>query len=484
MKLKTWLLVSYFIVMSLPLVVAYVLFAWIQSYNNEQKVAEYIHASSEIQEITTILRSAELYKPNADRKEVEKLNGEQIIIELYHRDGFLLYTSNVAFNRQSPPLNNEQLYADLYSLKQGYQSFTYKEPVFVNNEIVGFFQVHFPRHEWKNAVTKRTVIMVSVFITLFLMIYAFIIYFVNKKVNRRLQDLMEEMTNFAEGKQVSETDFNNDEIGQLKTHFYTMRRQILSAREAIERQQQEKEYMIATLSHDLKTPLTSIQAYAEALETERSLTEEEQQEYREVIVKKANFMKQMLDDLLTYTLLQSSTYEIEFVHVDGMEFFEMLLSDYEPLCNEKNIILETICDTDGMYAVNPKQMIRVVDNIMSNAIHHTEAGKQILLAAVTDEKVIKNKLFDYVFQNAVFEDSYAYLIVQNEGTGINEEALKYVFDPLYQADQARSKKEARGTGLGLSITKQIIERHRGDVKIFSKENVGTCVICRIPQISK
>ena len=481
MKLKTWLLLTYFIVMLLPLLMAYILFAWIQSYNNEEKVAEHVETFSKIQAVAVNLRTPELYQPNADRKQLEQLSENNVAIELYHRDGFLLYSSNTLMKQHDPPLNKESLYADLFALKQGYQSFVYKEPVFDKGKIVGFFHVRVLRYEWQKAVVKRSAIVIGLFIILFFALYALIAFLVNRKVNARLADLMTEMTRFAEGKEVVETETNHDEIGTLKQHFYAMRRQILAAQDAVEKEQREKEYMIATLSHDLKTPLTSIQAYAEALLSERKLTEKERQEYGEIIVDKAKFMKQMFDDLLTYTLLQSPAYEMELVEVDGMEFFEMLLSGYEQVCNEKQIDFKTFCNADGTFKVNPKQMIRVVDNLMSNAIHHTEAGMRIWLAALTDTSMLEDWLFQFVCEDFSFEQGYAYIIVQNEGHGISEQALNHVFDPLYQADRARNKKEARGTGLGLNIAKQIIERHAGDIFIFSKQTIGTCVICRIPQ---
>src|SRR5699024_2106674 len=112
-------------------------------------------------------------------------------------------------------------------------------------------------------------------------------------------------------------------------------------------QQKDKEYMIATLSHDLKTPLTSIRAYAEALEKEKGLTKEEYQSYNRVITEKATFMKEMLDDLLTYTLLQSPSYELDSVVVDGEEFFEMLLSDYERVCEQNKLSLHTSVHVSG-----------------------------------------------------------------------------------------------------------------------------------------
>lgn len=73
-----------------------------------------------------------------------------------------------------------------------------------------------------------------------------------------------------------------------------------------------------------------------------------------------------------------------------------------------------------------------------------------------------------------------YFIVQNSGVGIAPEALEFVFEPLYQTDIARTKKEDTGTGLGLSITKRMIEKHGGTVQIASEKNSGTCVVCWLP----
>lgn len=482
MKLKTWLLLSYFIVMLLPLVAAYFLFAWIQSYNDEQKVKEYVQTSEELQNIRDVLDDPSLYHPKRNFKKVEQLTNQHVSIELYNADGFVLFISNPSLAGQSL-IGKETLYSNLYSLEQGYRAYSYKQPVFEENRLVGFYKVDFARDEWVTGVSNRTSFIVVIFISLFLLIYLIVVMLVNKKLNRRLDSLMNEMTAFAKGKTLEETPTNKDEIGILQRHFYTMRKQINTARQAIEKEQRMKEYMIATISHDLKTPLTSIRAYAESLDERQALSPEEQKEYRKIIVEKANFMKQMLDDLLTYTLLQSPTYEMELVSVEGDEFFEMLVSDYEPLCKEKDIILHTYCEVTGTYEVNPKQMIRVADNLMGNAIQHTDQGKQIWLAALSNNILSTDWLFDFVKKEiSCHSNDDVYLIVQNEGKGIAQKKIEHVFEPLYQTDQARSKKEARGTGLGLSITKQIIERHGGKIQMFSEEHVGTCVICRLPKI--
>src|SRR5699024_11258616 len=134
--------------------------------------------------------------------------------------------------------------------------------------------------------------------------------------------------------------------------------------------------------HDLKTPLTSIKAYAEALEEPEVLQEEKRESYQRTISEKTDFIKQMLDDLMTYSLLQSSDYNMEVVTVEGEEFFDMLLSDYTALGGQKSIRLLSYSHAPGEYTVNPIQMIRVCGNLMSNPITHTPVYGQIKLLAV------------------------------------------------------------------------------------------------------
>lgn len=468
--------------MFLPLICAYFLFAWIQSYSDEQHFSEYIESTNVLQEIKQELTNPAYYEGYADYEPIEEMVDSHRAITLYNQHGFTLHTSDPSASRITMGLNKESLYEGLYEFKQGYRTFTYKEPVFEDNEIVGFFNISIAREEWTEGVVHRAYLVSGIFIIAFILIYITIIYLVNRKLNDRLTDLMDEMSAFARGEVLKETEPNKDEIGALKDRFYTMRKQIVEANNAIEHEQKEKEYMIATLSHDLKTPLTSIRAYAEALEKERELSTIEQQSYNRVITEKAVFMKEMLDDLLTYTLLQSPSYELDFAVVDGEEFFEMLLSDYEPMCEQKNIELQVDVLVAGQYEVHPNQMVRVVDNLVSNAIHHTPSKRRIWMCAISSEKNMPSRLLKIVpVEECDFENNM-YIFIQNEGNEISHKEMKYVFDPLFQVDKARTKKENRGTGLGLSITKQIIEKHGGDVRIYSDKDYGVCIVCRLPRL--
>src|SRR5690625_4656553 len=325
--------------MLLPLVAAYFLFAWITTYDQEKKVSEHLQVLTELETIKDALNDTQLYMGKPSEEEITPLLKDDLSITLINKDGFILYASNqVTQPSHMVNFNKEQLYEDLYELKQGYHAYSYKQPVFHNNDLVGFFQIEKGCQQWVDAVSQRTVIVSIILMTIFSLIFLTVVILMNRKLTKPLAQLMGEMSSFAAGEAIVERSVSKDEIGELKQHFYKMSHKIHEAQQTIKQEQETKEYMIASVSHDLKTPLTSIKAYAESLQKEQ-LTETEVNQYKQIIVEKAKFMQHMLDDLLTYTLLQSPSYKIERVEVDGAEFFDMLLSGYGPLVESHHLHL-------------------------------------------------------------------------------------------------------------------------------------------------
>lgn len=475
MKIKTWLLITFFIVMILPIAGAYGLYVWINAYYQDKNFSEYIEKWTELNQVKSVLNNPVYYKKNADIKDIEVLTNDQLAITLYSKSGYVLYSSN--------PLNSgfvskDRIFKDLYDLKQRYNAFTYKEPVYQDEELLGVYEIQLVRTDWVKGVESRSWLVIAGSILLFLLIYFAVMMLLNRKLNRPLHELMRQMRAFAKGEHAeSNLGVRKDEIGELAQTFLAMQDEIETARAHLKAEQQQKELMIASISHDLKTPLTAIQAYAESLQGE-ALLEEQQVEYRQIILTKADIMKQMLEDLLMYTLLQSTSYHLELVEVDGEEFFEMALSDYEHLCENEGFTLSVTCDIEGIYAVHPKQLQRVIDNLISNAWRYGEIGTTIGLAAVNVGKC-PIWCFDFVVPALAKQDGM-YIIVQNSGQGVNKENIEKLFEPMYQADTARTKAGERGTGLGLNIAKQIIEKHGGTVELISKEGYGTAVLCWLP----
>lgn len=183
----------------------------------------------------------------------------------------------------------------------------------------GVYKITLIRSEWLEQVNTKSLIVVISLIAVMLIIYGVVVYLLNRRLNKPAKRLMEQMRAFAKDEATNPLPVTKDEIGELTESFQLMQQEITATRKKLAVEQQQKEFMIASLSHDLKTPLTSIQAYAESLR-HGSHSEKDRLEYLQIIQSKSEYMKQLLDDLMMLTLLQSPTYEMELVKVDGEEF--------------------------------------------------------------------------------------------------------------------------------------------------------------------
>lgn len=466
--------------MIIPLLAGYILFAWISDHNKNLVVEEQLQAQILVHNMQGLLDDEKWFRANTYNEIIEAVKDNEIIT-FYNESGKVLFSTNEQVIEQLAEKRNffssKPLYENLYKIERDYNYYTYRAPVFHNKEIIGFYEVKLVRTAWQQGVKNRTWTVIALFIAIFTLAYGGIVMVMNRKFTYRLQQLMQQMQCYAKGEPVIYHTPQHDEIGELTASFYAMQQELSAAKDKLAQEQAKKEWMIASISHDLKTPLTAIRAYAESMTLQSEQTQDKHKAYSQIIMDKASFMQQMLDDLTVYTTMQSPQYTMNFVTVDGEEFFEMLADDYQQLAQQKALHLTHTCMVTGQYAVNPKQLMRVMDNIMSNAFMH--AASMVNVAIINAKAENHTPLAD--LQPYLNKQTGVYIIVQNDGEIIAQEALPYVFDPLYQVDTARTKTGERGTGLGLSITKQIIEKHGGEVQVVSNKKIGTAIICWLPQ---
>ncbi|SQB36237.1 response regulator [Clostridium cochlearium] len=411
---------------------------------------------------------------------IDEKNKDIMKIELYDKNGGRIYSLN---NEEEYffPLDKKQLYSNLYKIIHGFRADTLKKPVFKDGDLIGFYEITIMRSNIIKGVNDATIKAIIIFTLVFITVLLCMIKFMNKKFNNPIQMLIKAMKAFPLGEESSIDYKANDEIGELINHFNYMKGEIIEKNNEIEKEQKSKEYMIAAISHDLKTPLTSIRAYAELM----NVQEEKNNKYVKGILNKCDYMTNMLQDLLMYTIL-SSNYNMDFVDVEGEEFFEMLFSGYEELCKKNNINYLSEIKVNRNYKVDVKQMIRLVDNLVANAIRHTEKGKHIYIGAFSSQYELPNWVQgDDREKINSFRKSNTVIIVKNEGEEIPKEDIKRIIEPFYKGDRARNidrKKlgtglEKGGTGLGLSIVKLIIEKHGGEINILSSKDRGTLMVC-------
>ena len=484
MKIRHWLMISYIVVMVLPLVALYLLYSLLTAYDREQDLIEYMEAMQTISPLESVLNDGSLYtlQSQGNYDAVRELSDDSTWIRLYRYDGILLFSSledpvTVRWTR----VNVNQLYRQVSELQKNLTTYTMKQPVVVENgKLAGFYEITIRRDDWLRGVQNHTVVIGGALAAFLILLYAGAVYLLHRKLNRPLLRLQKQMSAFADGRRVEQITPAKDEIGALQLHFVDMKDKIERSQLAIAAQQKEKETMLAALSHDLKTPLTVIRAYTEELLGDKVLTEQEKQEYQAILHDKLYYMQHLIDDLSMYAALQASGNRLHQVEVEGDELFEMLLSGYDEPSVLKGVRLVTVQQITGSYYVDVKQMIRIADNLVSNAIRHTPAGGQILLAAISSGHPLPVDVWsDLRIELEAWRENDTLLLVQNDGDSIPEAIRDAIFEPFVQGEASRAT--GGSSGLGLSIAKLLVELHDGAIRLWSIANYGTLIACRIPE---
>ena len=221
---------------------------------------------------------------------------------------------------------------------------------------------------------------------------------------------------------------------------------------------------IADVSHELKTPLTSIMGYAETL-ANSEYDPEMQEKFLKVINNESIRMTKLVNDLLILSKYDNEQVECEKMEFNLGELVKSCLENLQIEADKKNQKVECFVTANVPTVKADKDGIeRVVLNILSNSIKYTEDGG-----------IIK------IYVGFVYNDAYIKII--DNGIGIPEKDLNRIFERFYRVDKARTRKMG-GTGLGLSIAKEILDKNNGRIDIKSKVGKGTEVVITIPTILK
>lgn len=272
-------------------------------------------------------------------------------------------------------------------------------------------------------------------------------------------DVWEGKENFEYGKSVFLAryapfkDENGDNIGIV------MVIQDITERQKFENMQRE---FVANVSHELKTPLTSIKSYTETL-LDGALDDKEMAvQFLTVVESESDRMARLVKDLLQLSRLDYQREKWNKNHNNLLGIIEMAVLKIQLNVKNKNQNLNKLYKEDDNISVfaDKDRMEQVILNLLSNAIKYTQEGGRIDV-------------------DTFVKESNAYIIIKDNGIGIPESDLPRLFERFYRVDKARSR-VLGGTGLGLSIAKQIMQEHGGDIAIDSKEGKGTEATITIP----
>ncbi|MDR0852849.1 MAG: cell wall metabolism sensor histidine kinase WalK [Clostridiales Family XIII bacterium] len=218
---------------------------------------------------------------------------------------------------------------------------------------------------------------------------------------------------------------------------------------------------VANVSHELKTPLTTIKTYAETL-LSGGVSEEQKKDFVEIIDSEADRMTRLVKELLMITRMDHSQQKWYKKESDISALLRMAVRKMEITAKSKDIAINFMFDTTDktLVEMDVDRIEQVVLNVLSNAIKYTDEGGRIDVDLLVREEKVR-------------------IIISDNGIGIPEKAQARVFDRFFRVDKARSR-QIGGTGLGLSISKQIVEEHGGDIELESRFGKGTKVSIVLP----
>lgn len=233
-----------------------------------------------------------------------------------------------------------------------------------------------------------------------------------------------------------------DELSLLAHNINDMVSELKKRKETEQQAEKTKNELIANMSHDLRTPLTSITGYIKLMKQKN--VQEELSHYINIIDDKAQRLEKMIEDLFEYTLLTNDQIELALTKVSINELLRQVVEEMMPLAQQNDVkITYSALKEDQTISADASKMVRVYENIISNAIKYGQKPGQIDIKLSSNEKCIVISIF-------------------NKGNGIKIEKTDKIFGRLYRTKEARNLKTP-GSGIGLSIAKSIVKLYYGNI---------------------
>jgi signal transduction histidine kinase len=304
---------------------------------------------------------------------------------------------------------------------------TIKENVFTNN--------------FRNLVSKNILEKLLAFEVCILFILLIIVsIFIYGRYVKPLEELIENMDNYGRGISPKAVSGRKDEIGKLQNQFVTLT-------QSVETEKQKQNRIIASISHDFKTPLTSIMGYIERL-LKKDFPKETENKYLQTIYSKSQNINELInefDEYISYNFesgISVKKYSVSYIcELIKSEYTEELLNvgvkfSISNYCTQEELDLDLL------------KINRVIGNLINNSVKHMKEDPTISLEVKPDENGV---LFIFV----------------DNGCGVSDNELPFIFDPLYTSDKSR-----KVAGLGLSICKNIITAHKGTISAVNNQDGG------------
>ncbi|HIT89822.1 MAG TPA: ATP-binding protein [Candidatus Merdenecus merdavium] len=221
-----------------------------------------------------------------------------------------------------------------------------------------------------------------------------------------------------------------------------------------------RQEFVSNVSHELKTPLTSMKVLADSLIAQENVPPELYHEFLTDIAAEIDRENKIINDLLSLVKLDKKSNDLKVEEVNINELIGLILKRLRPIAEKQNIELVLESFRPVVAEVDEVKLTLAISNLVENAIKYNHQDGWVHVSLNADHK-------------------YFYIKVADSGLGIPEESMEHVFERFYRVDKSHSR-EIGGTGLGLAITRNAILMHRGAIKVYSKEEEGTTFTVRVP----
>ena len=301
------------------------------------------------------------------------------------------------------------------------------------------------------SILQRKALVLEVLITISILVMSFATSHMLIKPFRKVTKAINEVKEGFTDEAISVPDYDETE------HIVDAFNNVLRRMRTLDKSRQE---FVSNVSHELKTPLTSMKVLADSLVMQEEVPVELYQEFMTDIAAEIDRENKIINDLLTLVKLDKTDGELNVESVDINALLELLMKRLRPIARQQNIEVILESNRPVQAVVDEVKMTLALSNLVENAIKYNKQNGWVRVSLDADHQ-------------------YFTVMIEDSGMGIPEESMERIYERFYRVDKSHSR-EIGGTGLGLAITRNIILMHRGTIQVSSVETEGTTFVVKIP----
>lgn len=424
---------------------------------------------SKTKDIASVANTLERYKNNENIASIidkEAMN-KSVCVEVVNEKVNTIYASTYfgkgCISGKEQSLGYKQ---DFIKSNKDRQTYELINPMFDNRTLVQAIKLDNENYAFINTsmdpidgtinILQKQLILVTIIV----LILSFIIaYFISRHISEPIVQMNKAAKGLAKGE--FNVSFNSEEdINELNELATTLN----YAKDELEKTDELRQDLMANVSHDLKTPLTMIKAYAEMSRDLHANSKKKQKEDMDIIISEVDRLTILVNDILELSSMQSNINDLQKEDFDLIHLTEEILHRYKVLQETENYQFEfNHEEKELMINADKKKIEQVIYNLVNNAINYTGDDNKVII-------------------NIIKEKNDILIEIKDTGKGIKEEDLPYIWDKYYK-NKKKHKRNLVGTGLGLSIVKNALQQHNFDFGVTSEKDKGSTFYFKIPEES-